>query len=78
MSLIDIMKNPPINEVIVTETGLCEANLSMKSLSIRKQVDGTVSLFVSRGDTKILFSLDREQLDHIISLLLSLKELEGK
>jgi hypothetical protein len=39
--------------VIITETGLCEANLSVKSLSIKKQADGTVSILVSFGNLKL-------------------------
>jgi len=74
MSLIDITENPPINEVIITETGLCEANLSVKSLSIKKQADGTVSILVSQRNKNIFFSLAQKQLDHIINLLLSARE----
>jgi len=69
MSEIDIINEPPINKLINIKNGLCEAKLSVKSLSIRKQNDGTVTMSATQGDNSILFNLNKTHITHLISLL---------
>jgi hypothetical protein len=72
MSLIDITtEKPPINEIIETEAGVCEVNLSVKSLSIKKQVDGTVSISARHADKEIIFILPQEKAVRLGNLILS-------
>ena len=69
MSLTEIIDTPPLNQVIVTQNGVAEANVVIKSLHITKQKDGTTSLFVQRGDMEIRFILDRAQCVQLAELL---------
>lgn len=71
MSEIDIINDPPINKLINVENGLCQAMLSMKTLSIRQQNDGTVSMLAVQGDNSILFNLDKTHIAHLVDLLIA-------
>ena len=70
MSLTDEITNTPINQVVATETGITEANLKIKSLSIKAQTDGSKSIFIQHNENQTLFTLTQKECDHLAMLLI--------
>lgn len=66
-----IKENLPGDQAANNEIGFCVAGQSIKTLSIKKQFDGTASIVTSQNCHEILFNLNPEQVEHIVKLLLS-------
>ena len=58
-----------LNKTIVTERGICEANVLIKSLSIHKQDDGSKSITVQHGEKEIRFFPSQSDCDFLAKLL---------
>ncbi len=69
MSLTETKTNPPVNQIIKNDTGITEAVLSLKTLSVQKQSDGTTTIFVCHENTEILFVLTQDEASHLANLL---------
>ncbi|HCY87858.1 MAG TPA: hypothetical protein DHV36_22170 [Desulfobacteraceae bacterium] len=67
-------KYPPVNEVVKEQNGFMEFDLSCKKLSLKKQADGSISLYVSQDRQEVLFTLDRGHAEHLIRILKGLTE----
>ncbi len=69
MSLTEITFPPRLNETVMTETGVAEASITVKRLSVTRQSDGAKSLLVEARGTEIRFILQQNECVHLAELL---------